>query len=712
MSEHESMLGKMNNIEIYMANKDADMDTDINASAQEAFKYVLTQNDPVGTVAGYYDEKLSIWTISNFFLQILGYELNEFMEVSGGYLSNVICNDQECFLSAEEFRNLHGFYTMYLMDSKGSPILVRIVKTDAEDNEGRPVWVLSARSDRSTQNLELINEMVENGLWSIDYDQEETISKVTLSDTFCHMLGFKDNSEIPNTAEAVLGRIHPDDRSEIIEFMERVPGDFQHEKYEGEYRILMRDGNYQWFNTNCRAVRRMNGSLSQLVGVIVNIDKRKKASEQEAREEAFHRAFTDLNMCEYYVDLQENTFESMKVENPLLEIFRNSQTWDELIQRFLDNYVCPESKVAVAQIYNREYIIKELGKIKGELSQECKVMINGEQRIARNVVMAGDTDENGNPKHAMIFLRDVTDSKNAEKERRKMLRQNIAMDQLLQGVTRIVERFAVCDLDSGRYDYYEMNNDAVYQPTGDYLKFIHYMSQKYVVITESINAQMEYLLSPEHLRKVILSEEDLYTFEYCNFDKSSYKVMSVIPVEWKGSVLSKVMLIVQDIGQKHELEKLANTDGLTGLYNERYLSTKLKQNGKFHKKFAMFYLDLDRFKPVNDTYGHDMGDKLLKAVSQRLRKCIRNTDYAFRIGGDEFSLIIEEGNINDEFCEMMVRRIKNAIDAAFVIEGHILHVDTSCGYAIYPEHSPEVGDIRIMADHRMYRDKIQNRKKI
>ena len=339
-------------------------------------------------------------------------------------------------------------------------------------------------------------------------------------------------------------------------------------------------------------------------------------------------------------------------------------------------------------------------------------MINGEQRIVSNVVMAGDKDENGNPKHAMIFLRDVTDSKNAEKERRKMLRQNIAMDQLLQGVTRIVERFAVCDLDSGRYDYYEMNNDAVYQPAGDYLKFIHYMSQKYVVITESINAQMEYLLSPEHLRKVILSEEDLYTFEYCNFDKSSYKVMSVIPVEWKGSVLSKVMLIVQDIGQKHELEKLANTDGLTGLYNERYLSTKLKQNGKFHKKFAMFYLDLDRFKPVNDTYGHDMGDKLLKAVSQRLRKCIRNTDYAFRIGGDEFSLIIEEGNINDEFCEMMVRRIKNAIDAPFVIEGHILYVDTSCGYAIYPEHSPEIGNIRIMADHRMYRDKIQNRKKI
>ena len=244
----------------------------------------------------------------------------------------------------------------------------------------------------------------------------------------------------------------------------------------------------------------------------------------------------------------------------------------------------------------------------------------------------------------------------------------------------------------------------------DYRELLQRMSGEYVILTEKINIQMDDLLSPEHLRKVIMSEDDLYTFEYCTLDRSSYKVMSVIPVEWKGSILSKVMLIAQDIGQKHELEKLANTDALTGLYNERYLSERLKRNGKLHKKFAMFYLDLDRFKPVNDTYGHDMGDRLLKAVSRRLCKCIRKTDYAFRIGGDEFSLIIEEGNINDEFCEMMVRRIKSVIDRPFDIEGRLLSVDTSCGYAIYPEHSQKIDEIRIMADHRMYEDKTQNRK--
>ena len=575
------MLNKMNKIEIYVANED----TDINPSVQEAIEYVLKQNDPVGTVAGYYDEKLTIWSVSNYFLQLLGWDdLDEFMKASDGSMLSVVCNEQKHIFSPERLHDLQGSHILYLTDSKGLSIPVRIVKADARDNKGRPIWVLSVRSDHFARN-------------------------------------------------------------------------------------------------------------------------------QEAREAVFHRAFTDMNLCEYYVDLQENTFESMKVKGSLQEISNKSRTWDELIQMFLDNYVCPESKEAVAQIYNREYIMKELRKITGELSQEYKAVLDGELRIIRNVVMEGDTDENGEVRHAMIFLRDVTDSKNAEKERRAMLKQNIAMDQLIQGVTRIVERFAVCDLDSGIYEYYEMNNESYYNPTGDYRELLQRMSGEYVVLTEKINIQMDDLLSPEHLRKVIMSEDDLYTFEYSTLDRSSYKVMSVIPVEWKGSILSKVMLIAQDIGQKHELEKLANTDALTGLYNERYLSERLKRNGKLRKKFAMFYLDLDRFKPVNDTYGHDMGDRLLKAVSRRLCKCIRKTDYAFRIGGDEFSLIIEEGNINDEFCEMMVRRIKRVIDRPFNIEGRLLSVDTSCGYAIYPEHSQKIDEIRIMADHRMYEDKTQNRKK-
>mgnify|MGYP000367542854 FL=1 len=71
------------------------------------------------------------------------------------------------------------------------------------------------------------------------------------------------------------------------------------------------------------------------------------------------------------------------------------------------------------------------------------------------------------------------------------------------------------------------------------------------------------------------------------------------------------------------MEDLANTDGLTGLYNERYFDALLKENELNRTPFVLFYLDLDRFKPVNDRYGHDVGDQLLKEVASRLRGCVR-----------------------------------------------------------------------------------------
>ena len=156
--------------------------------------------------------------------------------------------------------------------------------------------------------------------------------------------------------------------------------------------------------------------------------------------------------------------------------------------------------------------------------------------------------------------------------------------------------------------------------------------------------------------------------------------------------------------ERQKMEDLANTDGLTGLSNERFFNATLQKKEKAGEPFALFYLDLDSFKPVNDTYGHDVGDQLLKAVSRRLRTCVRSTDYAFRIGGDEFALIVN-GAVNEEFCAKRTERIKNVLTQPFVINGQELHIGTSCGSALYPADSTEVKEIRILADQRMYEDK-------
>ena len=156
--------------------------------------------------------------------------------------------------------------------------------------------------------------------------------------------------------------------------------------------------------------------------------------------------------------------------------------------------------------------------------------------------------------------------------------------------------------------------------------------------------------------------------------------------------------------ERQKMEDLANTDGLTGLSNERFFNATLQKKEKAGEPFALFYLDLDRFKPVNDTYGHDVGDQLLKAVSLRLRTCVRSTDYAFRIGGDEFALIVN-GAVSEEFCVKRTEQIKNVLTQPFVIDGQELHIGTSCGSALYPADSTEVKNIRILADQRMYEDK-------
>ena len=165
----------------------------------------------------------------------------------------------------------------------------------------------------------------------------------------------------------------------------------------------------------------------------------------------------------------------------------------------------------------------------------------------------------------------------------------------------------------------------------------------------------------------------------------------------------------QEAEARRQMESLANTDGLTGLCNERYFNQMLKEKERAGEPFALFYLDLDHFKPVNDTYGHDVGDQLLKEVAARLQRCVRKSDYAFRIGGDEFALMVN-GKVTEEFCRKRVELIRGAVCEPVVLDDKLLQVGTSCGFALYPDDSDDVRAIRILADHRMYQDKAERRK--
>lgn len=281
---------------------------------------------------------------------------------------------------------------------------------------------------------------------------------------------------------------------------------------------------------------------------------------------------------------------------------------------------------------------------------------------------------------------------------------------IMAGVVKIqrdAERNRRRELDRDRYQYYERHGEALYPPEGSYQQLLEQISRKYVVLTDSENAKIPQMLAPENLRRLIKTDNDSLKLEYAARDKSAFFMMTVVPMAWKGDRLTRVMMIVQDMGEQHLLQSLANTDGLTGLLNKRYFDRVLTVLEQHCQPFALFYMDLDRFKPVNDTYGHDVGDELLKGVAQRLQGCIRSRDYAFRLGGDEFALLLI-GPMESEACASKMNLICEMIAVPYEIDGNTVSVGASCGYALYPAESVDVQQVRCIADQRMYENKQAN----
>lgn len=304
--------------------------------------------------------------------------------------------------------------------------------------------------------------------------------------------------------------------------------------------------------------------------------------------------------------------------------------------------------------------------------------------------------------------RERADARLKDEERQAVERQRRAISRLLGGMGRIVDRFVVVDLVDGTYEYREnQKREPQYALKGDYADLLKEVSARYVVFSETEDTELANLLAPERLRKMVGTSNNIINIEYCARSGNAYKDLSVVPIEWgPDGMVTRLLAISQDIGQRVELETMANTDGLTGLFNERYFSSVLHRYEMQAKPFTLFYLDLDRFKPVNDTYGHDMGDKLLKAVAGRLRDCVRQTDFAFRIGGDEFALVMN-GNMDDALCHMMIDRIDRTVRLPFGIDDVTIEVGASCGWAVYPDDGGS-GEVRILADQRMYECKERN----
>lgn len=152
-----------------------------------------------------------------------------------------------------------------------------------------------------------------------------------------------------------------------------------------------------------------------------------------------------------------------------------------------------------------------------------------------------------------------------------------------------------------------------------------------------------------------------------------------------------------------QIKQMAFYDPLTGLANRRLLRKRVEKEISAGGKFAFIYIDLDRFKNVNDTLGHDVGDALLVKVAERLSREIDDKDVLARLGGDEFGLIARRDN--EESVLKLAQRLARALRPPFTVNNHRIHVSGSAGIALYPQDGTTFEHLLRHADIAMYRAK-------
>ncbi|KAB7668916.1 GGDEF domain-containing protein [Bacillus sp. B1-b2] len=203
----------------------------------------------------------------------------------------------------------------------------------------------------------------------------------------------------------------------------------------------------------------------------------------------------------------------------------------------------------------------------------------------------------------------------------------------------------------------------------------------------------------------LISKEEFEMIAIVNLVKVSVTVLTAVYLI-KINQQKKELQILND-----RLEKLAHMDHLTGLPNrlmlQDYINKEITESEKYNQKFSVMFLDLDRFKEINDTLGHAAGDSLLIQVAERLQRSVRKNDVVFRLAGDEFVIVLKD--ITKEECRNVADRIISEMSDSFILEGMESSISPSIGISFYPENGGNYQEILKNADKAMYLAKLKGK---
>lgn len=217
-------------------------------------------------------------------------------------------------------------------------------------------------------------------------------------------------------------------------------------------------------------------------------------------------------------------------------------------------------------------------------------------------------------------------------------------------------------------------------------------------------AMHEYFLEPQYEQTKKIRQNML--IRHINFCDKTYVLLEIHDVTNHYERVRKLNKSLQNsIDFTKSLERFAYYDSLTNLPNRKYILDYIESLVKKEDAvFTLFFLDLNRFKEVNDSFGHAHGDYLLKMLAERVQKCLDDGTIFARLGGDEFVLLKENLLTNKEH-DQQIEEINQLIVKPFEIEGQDVYISASIGYACFPHDGLDAAQLLSTADRYMYMNK-------
>lgn len=336
------------------------------------------------------------------------------------------------------------------------------------------------------------------------------------------------------------------------------------------------------------------------------------------------------------------------------------------------------------------------GKIwRGEVKNRAK---DGSEYWVNTTIVPFLNDE-GKPYQYVAIRTDITDRKRAEASLEEALKNDFR--QTIKNLQNVIFKFKQDDSGKFRYTLAEGK-----------------IAERYNFVTETIAGKEVKIIFPRSMAEEIDRYcQEAYAGKHVHFEarvRNAYFLIYLSPI-FKEDKVVEVVGTALDITKRKKMEETINHmayhDILTGLPNRLYfyeqVEAKIKEATEHKVKFAVMFLDLDRFKSINDTMGHSVGDQLLQAVAKRLKETLDPDQVVSRFGGDEYAILLP--NADREKAALKAEQILEQLGQFFVLDNVDIYISPSIGISLFPEHGREVNTLIKNADTAMYHAKEQGK---